>query len=342
MVDVPSSLAEYAWTGPWIETSSMRLFIKSCRGTTVTPPAPFVKPFFVASAYAALKAPTGFPGRYTTPASAAASAARCMRMRFSSNQLMSTPMPMIPRSIVMSRAATTIACPRSSLTSRIERHHGGVTHVERPESRDEEAKRRTASVEVADADAGGIRRADVISGTRRPGVALLHEVETLPGDERPGVCCVGPLIRETCRLRPARRRLVDSDRAHVRERDLCTRTGEHSLDGGDDQRIHRRGVRRLVGCASKRSTPVDERAGDASALAGRGRDGHGLVDRRGELDDSEHEHEQQREKKGHFGDRLAAFVAKPHSVGSMRTPVLRCKMTVGAIRCPNDVTHWCA
>src|SRR6266702_1374920 len=195
MVDVPSSLAKYVCTGPWIVTSSVRLFIKSCRGTTVTPPAPFVKPFFVASAYAALKAPAGFPGRYTTPASAAASAARCMRMRLSSNQLMSTPMPMIPRSIVMSKAATTIACPRSSLTSRIERHHSGVAHVERRKARDEKAKWRTAPVQVADADAGGIRWADVISATRRPCVALLHEVETLPGDERPGVGCVGPLIR---------------------------------------------------------------------------------------------------------------------------------------------------
>ena len=34
-----------------------RLLIASCRGTTVTPPAPLVKPFLVASAYAALKAP---------------------------------------------------------------------------------------------------------------------------------------------------------------------------------------------------------------------------------------------------------------------------------------------
>ena len=83
-----------------------------------------------------------------------------------------------------------------------------------------------------------------------------------------------------------------------------------------------------------RIRPISERVDSRSA-------GHRLIDRCGELDDSEHEHEQQREKKGHFGDRLAAFVAKPHSVGSMRTPVLRCKMTVGTIRCPIDVTHWC-
>src|SRR3989337_3389261 len=109
------------------------------------------------------------------------------------------------------------------------RHHGGVTHVERRQPRDEMAKWRTTSVEVADCDAGGIRRTDVVSATRRPGTALLHEIEALPGDERPGVGCVDPLVREIGRLRAARRGLVDADGADVHERDLSAWTGDHSL-----------------------------------------------------------------------------------------------------------------
>src|SRR2546423_10404427 len=107
-----------------------------------------------------------------------------MRMRLSSNQLISTPMPMMPRSIVMSSAATTIAWPRSSLAARIERHHGGVTQGERPKPWDEIAKGSPTSVEIADRDAGGIRRAHVVAATRLPGDALLHEIEPLARDER--------------------------------------------------------------------------------------------------------------------------------------------------------------
>src|SRR5438093_866788 len=117
-----------------------------------------------------------------------------MRLRLNWSQLISTPTPTIARSSVISSAAATISCPRSSLETRIERHHAGVAHVERPEPRDEIAKGRTASVDVADRDAGGIRRADVVSGTRGPRVALLNEVESLSGDERPGVCGVDPLV----------------------------------------------------------------------------------------------------------------------------------------------------
>src|SRR2546423_7476626 len=143
-----------------------------------------------------------------------------MRMRLSSNQVISTPMPMMPRSIVMSSAATTSAWPRSSLAARIERHHGGVTQVERPEPWDEIAKGSPTSVEIADRDAGGIRRAHVVAAAGLPVDALLDEIEPLPGDEWPTVRRVDPLVRDTGCLRPGRGRLVDADRADVRERDL--------------------------------------------------------------------------------------------------------------------------
>src|SRR5687767_4836969 len=122
---------------------------------------------------------------------------------------MSTARPANPRSMIMTSAAMTSVWPLSSLARRIEGHHSGVGHVERREPWDEVAEGRATAVRVAHGDAGGVRRAHVVSPARGPRVGLLNEVEALARDERAPVELVGPLVHKVRCLRPGRRRLVD-------------------------------------------------------------------------------------------------------------------------------------
>src|SRR5437773_8019709 len=155
-----------------------------------------------------------------------------MRIRFSSYQATSTARPTNPRSMVKSSATTTSVWPRSSLLRRIERHDRGVGHVQRREAWNEVAQRRAAAVGVVHRDAGGVRRADVVSTARGPVVGLLDEIETLSGDHRATVRQVGPLVHRARCLRPGDRRLVDPDRAYVDETDLRARAREDTLEIG--------------------------------------------------------------------------------------------------------------
>ena len=76
---IPATRAKNVPTLPEIVTISRRLLMGSWTGVTTTLPVPCSYPFLAASTRAAEIADAGSPGRNTTPASAAASAARCMR-----------------------------------------------------------------------------------------------------------------------------------------------------------------------------------------------------------------------------------------------------------------------
>src|SRR6187399_1912967 len=95
-VVTPSARAKNEPMGPLMVTMRRRLFEGSLSGVTVTPPEPFVYPFLVASARADEYAVAGSPGRYTAPASAAASAARCIRCCPYQTQLMSVTIATAP------------------------------------------------------------------------------------------------------------------------------------------------------------------------------------------------------------------------------------------------------
>src|SRR5438067_6225684 len=144
-----------------------------------------------------------------------------MRTRFSPYHAASIASPANPNSMVITSATTTSVWPRSSLARRIEWHHRGVAHVEQSQPRDEEAERRAAAVRVAHRDAGGVRRADVVSTACRPEIALLNEIERLSPDHRSAVGQKGPLIHGPRCLSSRGRGLVDPDGSHVGEADLA-------------------------------------------------------------------------------------------------------------------------
>ncbi len=134
-------------------------FSASGVAVTVTPLAPFGNPFLAASFCAAVTAPPTLPGRYTTPASAAASAARWSRTMFSSYQPISATSPRKPKSAVSDRATITRVCPRSSpqLARGIFGHHRALGDRELIKDREEEAERRSGAIGVGDGHANGIR-----------------------------------------------------------------------------------------------------------------------------------------------------------------------------------------
>src|SRR5256886_15028817 len=77
----PKRRANHVGTGARTVTPRTLLLTTSGAAVTGTPATPSVKPFFAASVLAAVTAPPTLVGRKTTPASAAACAARCTRGR---------------------------------------------------------------------------------------------------------------------------------------------------------------------------------------------------------------------------------------------------------------------
>src|SRR2546427_8272185 len=204
----PKSRAKNVLTGALAVTPRIRLFTASGAAVTTTPFVPFAYPFLVASASAAVDAPVALVGRYTTPASAAASAARCTRIMFTSNQAMSVTRPMKPKSAVSISATMTRVWPRSprrKLFRDIHRHHGAVRDLEQIEEREEEFQRCPRAVGVADRDAHGVDWCDVRAGAGQPRLACLDEVERVTVDDRTAVRQVRPDVDEVGSFRPARR-----------------------------------------------------------------------------------------------------------------------------------------
>src|SRR2546425_2153984 len=170
----PKRRAKNVRTGVVAVTLRMDPFSASGAAVTVTPLTPFANPFFAASACAAVTAPPTLPGRYTTPASAAASAARWIRIMFSSYQPISATSPMKPKSAVSMSATIARVCPRSSARSarRIFRHHRALRDHVLVEDRHEEAEWRARAIGVADGHADRVGPADVVPHAGQPGLAL--------------------------------------------------------------------------------------------------------------------------------------------------------------------------
>src|SRR5438093_3050950 len=192
----PKRRAKNVRTGALMATR--RIAPDSGVAATVTLLAPFVYPFLAASSCAAATAPGALPGRYTTPASAAASEARWSRTMFNSYQPMSATSPMKPKRAVSTIATITRVCPRSSpqLARRIFGHHGALRDRELIEDRHEVAERGASAIRITHGHPDGVRRADVVPCAGLPRLTLLHEVKVVAVNHRPAVQLVRPYVHE--------------------------------------------------------------------------------------------------------------------------------------------------
>ena len=110
---IPNTFMKNVLTGAVMVTHRRRLFAGSCWVEMFTPAEPSVYPFWVAVARAVLNALPGAPGSQTTPARAAASAARWTRSVFAQYQLTSTTIAVIPVRTKMLMTNRTSIWPRA-------------------------------------------------------------------------------------------------------------------------------------------------------------------------------------------------------------------------------------
>src|SRR2546425_1846165 len=343
----PKSCAKKVRTGARTVTPRILSFTASGATLMVTPAEPSVNPFFDASFFAAVTAPLRSEGRKTTPASAAASAARCTRIRFNSYQATSATRPTKPKSRVSMSATMTRVWPRSSRNGSfrdIHRHHGAVGDAKGAEIRHQEADRGASSIRVAHGHADRVDRLHVGARAREPRLALLDEVERLTVDHRAAVELVGPDVRLSGGLQPACGRLPDPDLRDVGEGDPGARPDQDTFDRGDDEGVDRPGARRLAGAAAQRPAAVDEGPADACALARRGRHRHRIAREVRELHETEHEDEEDRRKDERELDGPLSSLRPDesrHSCGSARVMVLSVKGTPVPVRRAREVSQRC-